>query len=739
MMPAKTPLSLATSFLAFCLSGPVCAEHVPTAAVEAALATVVVVAAPEPTSEWHAATLADTLPQLRATTSDTASLLRDVPGVSLYGAGGLSSLPAIHGLADDRLRLKVDGMDLIAACPNHMNAPLSYLDPGSVAQITVYAGVTPVSVGGDSIGGSIVVDSADPVFADAGNETLKMGEAGVYYGSNGHAARGHLAASLASERFSLGFRGSMAQSGNYRAGDAFKTFAATGRPGHTLGLDEVGSSAYRANDGAITLAWKGDADRITFRYGRQHVRDEAYPNQRMDMTDNVSDQLNFVYRGKRTWGTLKGRVYYEHTRHEMNFGDDKQLVYGTATGGMPMNTDGKNLGLALAADIAPNPGDTLRVGAEIQIYRLDDRWPPSGTGMMSPDTFLNIHDGQRDRYALFGEWEARHAPHWTSLLGLRYERVEMDSGVVNGYAATNMMGSSQLADSSAFNSRNRHKRDDNWDLSAMARYTPDAVRTYEAGLARKTRSPNLYERYAWSTWTMAAVMNNFAGDGNGYVGSVDLEPEVAHTLSLAANWHDAENTRWTVRVAPYYTHVSDYIDARCLASCAARQFNVLKYANQSARLVGMDVSGKTRLARTAEFGEFSLSGSVSYVRGENRDTGDDLYNLMPLNAKIALTQAHGRWTNTLEMQFVAAKNAVSEVRNEIATDGYSLVHLRGSYARKTVRVDLGVENVFDRGYALPLGGAYVGQGATMSINGVPWGIAVPGAGRTVYAGVNVTF
>ena len=40
----------------------------------------------------------------QAATSDTASLLKDVPGVSLYGAGGASSLPVIHGLADDRLR-----------------------------------------------------------------------------------------------------------------------------------------------------------------------------------------------------------------------------------------------------------------------------------------------------------------------------------------------------------------------------------------------------------------------------------------------------------------------------------------------------------------------------------------------------------------------------------------------------------------------------------------------------------
>jgi iron complex outermembrane recepter protein len=84
-----------------------------------------------------------------AVTRDTAALLQDVPGVSLYGAGGVSSLPSIHGLADDRLRITIDGMDFIATCPNHMNPPLSYLDPSAVSKIKVYAGITPVSVGGD--------------------------------------------------------------------------------------------------------------------------------------------------------------------------------------------------------------------------------------------------------------------------------------------------------------------------------------------------------------------------------------------------------------------------------------------------------------------------------------------------------------------------------------------------------------------------------------------------------------
>ena len=44
-----------------------------------------------------------------------------MPGVSLNSAGGISSLPAIRGLADDRLRIKIDGMDLVKPRNDRVN------------------------------------------------------------------------------------------------------------------------------------------------------------------------------------------------------------------------------------------------------------------------------------------------------------------------------------------------------------------------------------------------------------------------------------------------------------------------------------------------------------------------------------------------------------------------------------------------------------------------------------------
>lgn len=738
---------------------------------------------------------ADIAPQ-RARTSDTARLLTEFPGVSTYGAGGVSSLPVIRGLGDDRLRTKVDGMDLIASCPNHMNSPLSYIDPTAVEGVQVYSGVTPVSVGGDSIGGTIVVQSAPPAFADPGGRLAK-GEVGSFYRSNGDSWGGNLAGTYATDSLSINYKGAYAQSDNYKAGGDFKDYTFTGRAGHTLDLDEVGSTAYRANNQSVTLAWKNEDHLLDFTYGYQHIPYEAFPNQRMDMTDNRSDQFNLGYTGTQGWGTLKARAYYQHTAHKMDFGDDKRFWYGPGlpplgsggdtalngapcspisgvrmvkgkpvgcAAGMPMESEGKTGGLTVSADIPLNSGDLVRVGAEYQYYRLDDWWSPSGAGMW-PYTFENINDGERDRYAAFGEWEIRKE-RWTHVLGLRYEAVTMDAGPVHGYnlgtypityspprmipGVMPEMGN-QTRDAALFNASSRDKTDHNWDLSWIARFAPDAMQTYELGLAQKTRSPNLYERYTWSTWQMAAFMNNFVGDGNGYVGNLDLDPEVARTISLTADWHDANEDRWGLRVTPYYTDVQDYIDAVQWDSVknaprtvpVVGDFTVLKYVNQSARLYGVDLAAHYLIARGTGLGDFRAQMVASYTRGENDDTDDNLYNIMPLNATLGLTQRLGPWQNTIEGEFVDAKDDISQVRNEMETAGYGLAHLRSRYAKKTWSLDFGIENLFDRFYELPLGGAYVGQGTTMTIPPLPnqpqWGTPVPGPGRTFYAAVNLSF
>ncbi|WP_205342877.1 TonB-dependent receptor plug domain-containing protein [Denitrificimonas caeni] len=690
-----------------------------------------------------------TLRNLSSATSDTATLLRGVPGVSLNGTGGISSLPVIRGLADDRLRIKVDGMDLVSSCPNHMNPALSYVDPNNLDTLQVFSGITPVSVGGDSIGGTIIAESAKPEFAEPGAASINKGEIGAFMRSNNDARGGNFSATHANDVFNIRYAGSYSKANNYMAGGKFKSSRATGRYGETAALDEVASTAYETANHDLSMALKLGEDLLELKLGYQSVPQELFPNQRMDMTDNTQERINLRYLSQFDWGALETQLYHEKVEHKMNFGPDKRFWYGGASGagsacsplgptcaaGMPMDSEGKTFGGNVKASIDLSERELLRIGGEYQRYRLNDYWPASGGGMW-PNTFENIKDGERDRLGLFGEWEVQLNPSWLTLVGVRYEHVASDAGQVHGYGGAQ---GNQIPEAAAFNASNRSQSDNNWDLTALAHYSHDTNLDIEFGVARKVRSPNLYERYSWSTWAMAATMNNFVGDGNGYVGDVNLKPEAAHIASVTFDWHSADREH-ELKVTPFYTRVNDYIDAVSLPgkTITPNQFNVLQYANQSARIYGVDIAGRMPLLSN-ELGQWGLSGVVNYSNGKNRDSGDELYNSMPLNATLTLTQQLSGWNNSLEMLSVQSKNHGSDVRNEIQTAGYTLFNLRFSHSWDKVRLDFGVENLADKFYYLPTGGAYTAQGRTMSMNGIEWGVAVPGMGRSFYTGVNVAF
>ncbi len=87
-----------------------------------------------------------------------ASCFRACRASTSTGPAAFPALPVINGLNDDRVKILVNGMSITSACANHMNPPLSYVDPSQVVSADVIAGVTPVSKGGDSLGGTIIVE-----------------------------------------------------------------------------------------------------------------------------------------------------------------------------------------------------------------------------------------------------------------------------------------------------------------------------------------------------------------------------------------------------------------------------------------------------------------------------------------------------------------------------------------------------------------------------------------------------
>jgi len=658
------------------------------------------------------------------TSANGAGILKNTPGAAVWGGGGVSGLPAINGFGADRVQISINGMLFGIFCPNEMNPPLSFVNPAMVSGAQVYYGTAPVSLGGDYIGARVDVTAGEPQFATEPGVRFFGRISGVYR-SNGDGRGVDADVTAATTDTSVRYTGGWSRARDYRDGDGRR----------------IKSTLYEAQNHSLSVSKRIDNHLLTFQLGGQYIPGQAYPNQYMDMVSNRGVYGNARYAGVFDWGSLDVRGFVNNVRHTMGF------IRPDKSGAMPMDTRSTDAGYTVKATWSLSETDTLRFGSELHHNRLDDWWNPvAGSMMMGPDVFTTINNGHRTRLGAFAEWERRFDARWSAVVGLRNDTVWMNTGPVQGYNSM-IYG----ADAGRFNSRDHARVDVNLDGSAALRFQPDAASTYELAFARKTRSPNLYERYAWSTTPMAMRMIGWFGDGNGYVGNLDLKPETAHTVSVTAQWRDPAAGRWELRVSPYYSYVTDYIDVdrcaigKCLSMApgnltARNRFVYLQFANHDARMYGVNVDGKATLWDDGRYGKGVLRGQLNAVRGERTD-GVNLYQIMPVNGLLALDHSLGAWTTSLEMQLAGARNFVSQARNEVKTSAYALFNIRLGYQWEMLRLDLAVENIFDARYDKPLGGANLVnfRSAGPMKSSPAWGYPVAGMGRTFSARLSVMF
>ncbi|MGZ8246413.1 TonB-dependent receptor [Methylomagnum sp.] len=676
--------------------------------------------------------------------NDTAGLFKDIPGVSLNTGGGVSSLPAVHGMADDRVKVVVNGMNISSACSNHMNPALSYVAPAAVGKATVMAGITPVSGGGDSVGGTIAVDPIKPEFASEAQGEIYSGRLGSFYRSVNDNVGTSASASYANENVRLDYNGSWVQAGNYRRGNDGP---------------RVIPSGFMTTNHSLRASAKLDSGLWSMDVSGQHLPYQGFPNQRMDMVRNDAVLGGLNYENDFDWGQLDAKVYFHQTWHTMDMLEDRKSTT------MPMKSDGSDLGYRLRAHVFLDESHTLHVGNEFFRQTLDDWWPGEKN---YPLDFISVNNGFRNRMGTFVEWQADWDKAWTTLLGVRNDTVWMDTGQVHGYFndATDRFWSDP------FNAADRARTDVNFDVTALASYVPHDWDKYELGFARKMRSPNLYERYAW-TGNSQKSMINWMGDGNGYQGNLDLQPETAYNFSFTASFHDPEQKIWSASVSPYYTHIVDYIWGRA-ETIQNDGFRSMHFVNiPYADLYGVDASGRYNIVPASDLGGFALRASLAYVRGVGQDGGRgracpyasnggydpcvyegwsreglqapdkvNLYHMMPLHGTLTLEHTleteWGKFNSALGLDLVARKTAVAKTYNEPETPGYALLNLRTGYQYKTLKLELGVDNLLDKDYFHPLGGVYIyaAKPRKYSPTDLP---AVPAMGRSVFVSVNLEF
>jgi len=654
---------------------------------------------------------------------NAAELLAEAPGVSLHGNGEFASIPFLHGLGDERSKIVVDGMTISSACPNHMNPTLSYVSPAQASQVTVLAGITPVSLGGDSLGGTISVESPVPVFAERGGHLKESGNFTGFYRSNGDNWGGSLNEWIASEHFGMGYVGSFTTTDDYTDGAGHK----------------VTSTSAQSTDHALTLAAQSGRNLFLATGSFHHTPYEAFVNAYMDMTHNNAGSLNVRYRRTLNAGSLDARFYWQNTHHEMNFLQDKLAVYGMGAT-MPMLTHGRDLGYSVRYESSFSTRHTLRAGNELHRFRLDDWWPPVAgmAPMMGPNTFVNINNGRRTRLGTYAEVFSHWSSRWSSLVGVRNDAVWSDAGNVQGYCDgswSGMMSCPYTADAAAFNAESHARTDVNFDLTTLARYEANEHAAFEFGYARKNRSPNLYERYTWSTGMMAASMIGWFGDGNMYYGNVALKPETGNLVSGTLLLHGQAPKPWEVKLAPHLNYIQNYIDVNVVPTMGGMSMlPLLQFANHDARIYGGDLSGFATLWSSDGAGTGKLSATGAWLHGARTDSNTPLYQMMPLNLRLAFDEGVKGLSAGFGTEMVDRKSRLDPNRMELRTPGYALFNLHASYKSKYVQGGFRVDNLFNRFYALPLGGNNIDiYNATGTMT------AVTGRGRSVAGNLSARF
>ncbi len=623
----------------------------------------------------------------REAVRDTASLLEAAPGAAIVRNGTQTGIVQLRGLSQDRVKVRVDGMEITPACPNHMDPPLHYISPDEVDVLQVTAGVTPVSQGGDSIAGTVAAKSAGPRFA-AGDKAEFSGKvkAGYSGANSGHEAA--LTLNLGNDRAAVRYSGDQLKGGDlkYAGGTAKATGYDTTR--HEL------EGGFKLGNGELDVA-----------FGQHRAKDVGTPALGMDMIQDDADSTRVAYNGKFDFGSVEARVYQHKIDHVM---DNYTLrTYTPAAMRMKAPATSDDTGFAVGVAL-PRGSNTFRVGVDgnnndFAVYQQNVT-----TGMVR-DLFV---DSNRDRWGLYGEWEANPAAAWRTLLGVRTDTVKTSAAAI-----ARSMGAGDVAERTAFNNANRDKTDHNWDLTASARYAASPALAWEFGFARKTRAPSLVERYLWKP---SATYGS--ADGQNYLGNPDLKPEVSHQVSAGFDW---KSNGAYIKPTLFYNRVNDYIQG--VAATSAAGTAVLKFSNINAELYGLDGAFGVAFSDA-----WKLDGVLSYVRGKNRDNADNLYRIAPLRLTLALDYTKGPWTGIAEVKAAARQNEVSAFNGETETGGWGIMNLRGAYRfSKQGKVNFGVENLFDKYYADHLSGKNMVNNAALG-GDLAVGQRLPNPGRFLY-------
>jgi iron complex outermembrane receptor protein len=631
---------------------------------------------------------------------DVAAFLAQQPGMALVDNGAISGQVQMRGLFGERIQLRINGQQFASGGPNAMDpamhyAPMILLDRAEIAR-----GISPVR-DGPGLGGAVNAVLKQVQFHGGDGLAPQFDVSSQYRSGDRSYAIGGLAG-FANERMRFGLIAADER------GEDMRT--PTGR---------IAATAYQRALVGAHAGFRTGAGELSVEYRRQETGRSGNPAFAMDIIYFKTDFARIGFEGALSDGIhLTAHASYAGVSHRMNNHDQRpapamallrqsDTYANTLSGGADLRFGSANRHVRLGGDV-----EVIDKG-----YRL---YNPR-----NPDFFIHPLDRtSSSRAGAFVEWRAGLGAVEAEL-GARIDHHSAEAGAPQ-FGPGVPAGPAGLARTFAAGSRDWSGT--TYDLALrlwgnMDDFTPRLT------LARKTRAPSILERYSW----LPTEASGGLADGNIYVGSPSLRPETAWLAEAGLDW--ASNGAYA-RPVIYYRKIDDFIqgvpyDATIgiintpveMVSQANGDATPLRFANTQAEIWGADIAAGAKIV-----GPLRIDMTASYVRGKRRDIADNLYRMAPAHGSISLSWEAGNWGIAAEALGFAAQKRVSATNDEVKTKGYMLANLRGHVSlSEGLRVDLGLENLFNRYYQEHLAGYNRVAGSD-----VPLGARFPGMGRSAF-------
>ncbi len=669
---------------------------------EAALQDVVIVSGDRVVTDTEIALRPESLP---LDGPDISRLTARTPGGARISNGQLSGQVAYRGLTGERLNLRVDGQRFASAGPNLMDPVFHFAPSALVQSVVIDRGISPVSAGpGLGGGANAVFKKVD--FSDSPEMSLGYDlTAGARSIDESTLVGGIVGASSDTLRFNVFGANEVGANTKFKGGQ----------------ID--GTQFERLVYGISAGVRRGETE-IGLDLRRQNTGPSGNPPFAMDIRYVDGDFAKLSFDTVVAGTVIETYVNYADVKHAMNNFEQRPAP-------MPMRyrentTSGKTLGGGMSL-IRELDNGVLNVGIDAE-DRAHDAYITNPN--MAAFFVHALPDVETERFGAYAEWTGEIGLVQGEF-GARVDSHKAKSGDAD-LAAMLPMGAQMVA--MAFNSNDHAWDDMTYDLAMRVWTEPRKGLSWRGTLARKSHVASPLQRFGW----LPLQASGGLADGNTYVGDVDLDPEVA--LIAEAGFDFVTDVAY-VRPTIYVRHVTDYIQGVPyddtpdlvdtpweMVSAMNGGDSLLRFANVDARLYGMDVDAGWDIE-----GPIRFDGVLSYVEGNRRDIGDNLYRISPLRAHATATWEADVWSAAFEVAGAAQQNRISVTNNEQKTPGYVTLNLYGTWSiNDAVNMSFGVENLLDHQTRDHLA-------AYNRINGsdVAVGSRLPGAGRGVFLRMNV--